>query len=117
TNTGEPFSGNTRSYEPHEPLDPTVIRDPVNLASRLESLTRQYHVDILIGASAEELVRDEFNLRSVDLVQVKGKTEPVDVFTLVGARADDVDPEWLKWLECYGEGIKKIRGAKLSSAR
>jgi len=116
-NHGDAVVGNIGSYEPHERLDPTVIGDPVNLASRLESLTRQYHVDILIGASAEELVRDEFNLRSVDLVQVKGKTEPVDVFTLVGARADDVDPEWLKWLESYEEGIKKFRGRKFTEAK
>jgi adenylate cyclase len=116
-NHGDAVVGNIGSYEPHERLDPTVIGDPVNLASRLESLTRQYHLDILIGASAAELVRDEFNLRSIDLVQVKGKTEPVDVFTLVGARADDVDPEWLKWLESYEEGIKKFRGRKFTEAK
>jgi adenylate cyclase len=116
-NHGDAVVGNIGSYEPHERLDPTVIGDPVNLASRLESLTRQYRVDILIGASAAELVRDEFNLRSIDLVQVKGKTEPVDVFTLVGARADDVDPEWLKWLESYEEGIKKFRGRKFTEAK
>ena len=93
-NHGEAVVGNIGSYEPHERLDPTVIGDAVNLASRLEALTRQYHVDILIGATAAELVREEFHVRSVDLVQVKGKTEPVDVFTLVGARADQIDPEF-----------------------
>ena len=116
-NHGDAVVGNIGSYEPHERLDPTVIGDAVNLASRLEALTRQYHVDILIGASAAELVRDEFYLRSVDLVQVKGKTEPVDVFTLVGARQGDVDPELLKWLESYEEGIKKFRGRKFSEAK
>jgi len=116
-NHGDAVVGNIGSYEPHERLDPTVIGDAVNLASRLEALTRQYHVDILIGASAAELVRGEFHLRSVDLVQVKGKTEPVDVFTLIGARKDDVDPELWKWLESYEEGIKKFRGRKFSEAK
>jgi adenylate cyclase len=116
-NHGEAVVGNIGSYEPHERLDPTVIGDAVNLASRLEALTRQYHVDILVGASAADLVRDEFNLRSVDLVQVKGKTEPVDVFTLVGACKDDLDPEWMKWLESYEEGIRKFRGRAFTEAK
>jgi adenylate cyclase len=108
-NHGEAIVGNIGSYEPHERLDPTVIGDAVNLASRLEALTRVYPVDILVGQSAAELVRDDFHLRSVARVQVFGKTEPVDVFTLVGARKDDVDPEFLKWLEVYEDAIRKFR--------
>jgi adenylate cyclase len=116
-NHGEAVVGNIGSYEPHERLDPTVIGDAVNLASRLEALTRTYSVDILIGASAAELVSDEFHLRSVARVQVKGKTEPVDVFTLVGARAQGVDPELLKWLQTYEEGIVKFRKRDFKDAK
>lgn len=116
-NHGEAVVGNIGSYEPHERLDPTVIGDAVNLASRLEALTRTYSVDILIGESAAELVRDEFHLRSVARVQVKGKTEPVDVFTLVGARAHGVDPELLKWLQTYEEGIVKFRKRDFKDAK
>ena len=116
-NHGDAIVGNIGSYEPHERLDPTVIGDAVNLASRLEALTREYRIDILIGASAAELVQDEFHLRPVDLVQVKGKTEPVDVFALVGSRSEVVDPELLKWLESYQEGIKKFRGRKFTEAK
>ena len=116
-NQGDAVVGNIGSYEPHERLDPTVIGDAVNLASRVEALTRQYHVDILIGATAAELVRDEFHLRSVDLVQVKGKTEPVHVFTLIGARKDDIDPEFLKWLQLYEQGIVKFRGRHFTEAK
>ena len=115
-NHGDAVVGNIGSYEPHERLDPTVIGDAVNLASRLESLTRQYHVDILVGASAAELVRDEFQLRSVDLVQVKGKTQPVEVLMLVGGK-DEIDPDFLKWLQSYEEGIVKFRGRKFTDAK
>ena len=116
-NHGEAIIGNIGSYEPHERLDPTVIGDSVNLASRLEALTRTYGVDILIGPTAAELVKDDYHLRSVARVQVKGKTEPVDVFTLIGARADNVDPQLLKWLETYEEGITKFRERDFTPAK
>jgi adenylate cyclase len=116
-NHGDAIVGNIGSYEPHERLDPTVIGDAVNLASRLEALTRTYSVDILIGTSAAELVGDEFHLRSVARVQVKGKTEPVDVFTLIGARTDEIDPELLKWLQTYEEAIVKFRKRDFKDAK
>ncbi|HEY2124572.1 MAG TPA: adenylate/guanylate cyclase domain-containing protein [Chthoniobacterales bacterium] len=116
-NHGEAIIGNIGSYEPHERLDPTVIGDSVNLASRLEALTRAYSVDVLIGPTAADLVKDEFHLRSVARVQVKGKSLPVDVFTLIGARNGSNDAELLKWLESYEEGIAKFRERDFTAAK
>lgn len=116
-NQGEALVGNIGSYEPHERLDPTVIGDAVNLASRLEGLTRIYGVDILVGSTAAELIADEFFLRSVARAQVKGKSEPVDVFTIVEARDSNLDQELLIWLETYEEGIRKFRERDFSQAK
>src|SRR5258708_15665495 len=86
-------------------MDPTVIGDSANLASRIEGLTRVYGLDILVGATVAELVRDEATLRSVARVQVKGKTKPVDVFTFIGARHEEIDSEFLYWLETDEGGL------------
>ncbi|PYL37349.1 MAG: hypothetical protein DMF34_10730 [Verrucomicrobia bacterium] len=116
-NHGDAVVGNIGSYEPHERLDPTVIGDAVNLASRLEALTRIYGVDILLGEAVCDLVRDDFHLRTVARAQVKGKTEPVDVCTLIAARNEDADLESLRWLESYEEGIRKFRERDFSQAK
>jgi adenylate cyclase len=113
-NHGEVIAGNIGS---HERMDPTVIGDSANLASRIEGLTRVYGLDILVGATAAELVRDEVYLRSVARVQVKGKTKPVDVFTFIGGRNEEVDSEFLKWLETYEEGLEKFRARDFTDAK
>ena len=57
----------------------TVMGDTVNLGARLESLTKQYGVDIIVSDQTAKLA-PEFTYRELDLVRVKGKTEPVAIF-------------------------------------
>lgn len=113
-NHGDVLVGNIGSQEK---ADPTVIGDAVNLTSRLESLTRTYSVDILVGIRAAELIRDEFDLRSVALVQVKGKTQPVEIFTLIGAKNDRADEEFSNRLETYEAGFRKFRERDFTQAK
>ena len=113
-NQGEVLVGNIGSQEK---MDPTVIGDSVNLASRLEGLTRTYGVDILVGPTAGDLIRDSFHLRSVALVRVKGKTKPVEIFALIGAKNDPGDPEFLQRLETYEAGLRKFRERDFTQAK
>ena len=113
-NHGDVLVGNIGSQEK---ADPTVIGDAVNLASRLEALTRTYPVDILVGARASELIRDEFHLRSVALVQVKGKTRPVEIFTLIAEKKDARVREFLERLETYEAGFRKFRERDFRQAK
>ncbi|TAL01089.1 MAG: adenylate/guanylate cyclase domain-containing protein [Rhodospirillaceae bacterium] len=61
----------------------SVLGDNVNLASRLEGQSKAYGVTIVIGEATSEKVQD-FAVLELDLIKVKGKTEAVRIFTLVG---------------------------------
>lgn len=72
----------------------TVLGDGVNLAARLESSTKQFGCDILVGETAEALTREHFVFRKIDRVVFKGKTEPIDVFSPIGEMGILV-PDWI----------------------
>lgn len=64
----------------------SALGDTVNLASRLESQTKTYGVEILIGEQTQAQVKD-FATLELDLLRVKGKMKPVRVFALLGDEA------------------------------
>jgi adenylate cyclase len=62
----------------------SVLGDTVNLASRLEGQTKTYGVPIVIGAGTAQAVQGTFAVLEIDFVQVKGKSEPELVYTVLG---------------------------------
>ena len=62
----------------------SVLGDTVNVASRLEGRTKDYRIPIVIGAGTEQRAKEKFATLEIDRIQVKGKTEPETVFTVLG---------------------------------
>lgn len=67
----------------------TAIGDTVNLASRLESATKQLGVDIVIGESAYLRVKDSLPCRALGEIKVAGKVQPQPVYELCWKRVAD----------------------------
>ncbi len=79
--TGEAVVGH---FGAHERLSYTALGDTINLASRLESLNKQYGTLVLASEAVEAAARDAFAFRLVDRVTVKGRSRGVGVYELLG---------------------------------
>ena len=92
----------------------TVLGDAVNLGSRLEGLTKQYGVSIMVSEYTKAAVPD-FAYRELDVVLVKGKEEPVAIFEPIGV-ASEIDPSEAKYLKLYHETLKLFRAQQWDQA-
>ena len=84
----------------------TVMGDNVNLASRLEGMTKEYRVRIIISENTYAQVKSQFVAREVDKIRVKGKRHPVTIYELMGPMSELHQHEALlaaynAALECY----------------
>jgi len=92
----------------------TVMGDPVNLGSRMEGLTKQYGVGVLVGESTKKGVPDVV-FREIDRVRVKGKDEPVAIFEPVGF-AGQVEKAVLDELKLWNQMLKYYRAQEWDQA-
>jgi class 3 adenylate cyclase/HAMP domain-containing protein len=85
-------------------MDYTVIGDMVNLASRLEGLTKKYGQELLFSGSVHAQAKDRYPCRFIDKVQVKGKTSGEDIYTAeeeLSAEQESLWPAYHRAIAAY----------------
>ena len=93
-----------------------ALGDEVNLGSRLEGLNKQYGTEIIIGENTAEFVKDDFRLRELDFVRVKGKKKPVRVYQLLGQTGARFSESREKCYQLYQEGLEAYRAKQWEKA-
>lgn len=109
-NTGIMVAGNIGSDQIQSY---TVIGDEVNLGQRVESLTKNYKAQILISENTYTEVKNEFVVREVDNVRVKGKNRAVKIYELLAQ--GNSHPE-MAFLNSYHQAIELFYSKKFNQA-
>jgi adenylate cyclase len=112
-NSGPAVVGNMGS---EQRFDYSCLGDTVNTASRLEGQSKGYHVNIIIGQSTADRVPEMATLE-LDLLQVKGKTEAVKIFTLLGDETMKQNPAFEAYRAEHDAMIAAYRTQDWKTAR
>ncbi len=100
-------------------MESTVIADAVNLASRLEGLTKLYGVSIVTSEDSLFSIDDpaQYRFRFLDRVQVKGKSEPVSVFEILDGNPQQVIDMKLETLSDFENGLLHYHNQEFGMAK
>ena len=99
-------------------MEGSVISDAVNIAARLEGLTKLYRTPLLVSeATFEKLTPERFQMRLIDKVAVKGKIEPVLIHEVLDAEAPEERELKLASLDAFNKGWELYQNQQFERAR
>jgi class 3 adenylate cyclase/HAMP domain-containing protein len=101
-----------------ERMEGTVISDVVNVASRIEGLTKIYEAPILISSSTSMKLKEasEFNLRKLDRVRVKGKQQWVDIVEVVDGESGERFRSKLETKQAFEDAVAAFQNQRFEEA-
>ncbi len=100
-------------------MEGTVISDAVNLASRIEDLTKIYHTPLLITENTYQQLSDpnQYKIRVIDRVAVRGKNEPVTIYEVFDTQEPVQVELKLTTLGDFEQGFQDFHNGQFESAQ
>jgi adenylate cyclase len=95
----------------------SVLGDSVNLASRLEGQSKTYGVPVILGSRTAQAAHDKFAVLELDMITVKGKTQPETIYTMFGRADLAASDRFRKVQRAFDEMLARYRARDFAGAQ